>query len=1390
MYALLVCLMALFVSISPVLAQSATTGALTGTVTDPSGAIISGATVAATSLATGQSRDTTTDSSGSYRFSLLPPGDYSVKFSASGFKTATVPSVTINITESPVLNRSLEIGAQSSEVTVESTTETMQTENATVGGLVAGQTVTDLPLSTRNYTQVIDLSPGVTANVATATAVGNGTQDINVNGSGSDQNTYLQDGVIVTNYGSGGAAQSGSYAGIGVPNPDSIQEFKVQTSQYDSAYGQNPGANVNVVTKSGTNQYHGGVWEFNRNNMFNANDFFYKNSERIEGLANKPPEVKQNQYGGVFGGPIKKDKFFVFGSYQGTKQLNGLGSNGFATGITSVDLLPFNEPGVPFASARSDQGAGYEVPLNLSAVAGTPMCPAPTYKAYLGCAFAGEFDLLNSVVPLGFGTNQFVAANGSNISNTFVNLLRQTEKIPQVKGGFNNGYYIPSVRYTGTAQGVPVPGCKVAEAAGQAGACASPTTISQATQANEDQYMLNSDYVVNSKNTLAQKYFYSADPQTQSFSCLGGCYPGAPEDGHYGSLSSVLKLTTVATNNFVNEVYGSFQRLYLSVSDGVTVQSCAGDGITPLNIIPAINNGAPCPLAASAAGNREDSLIPVIGSFGFPGSDWGAWQLGGNFFSATQSIQNSFIMGDQVSWNHGKHSIRAGVTTQRIQWNWQQPDRERGWIDGGNIADLLTSSSGTAIDGTPTNGTTGPGGLVGNGIFLNLTNRLLPNGSPNPHHWRINEFSTFVQDDIKVSRRLTVNLGLRWEYDGWPSDSHGVFTNFGAQQAGLVNTGSFFLGGEVASGPIPADANQIGTLAGYIVQSNYNRAFYGNLTGQNGSTGITVNTNKTLLQGSPLDNFSPRIGIAWQPLSDKLVIRAGYGMFFDRVYGNLVGDNILGNEPPYATAIATSPLETLQNPFLAQSFLGFIPRTLAVTAGSPTTGATAFADTRGGNGTGIVTSGDDPNMRTPKVQQYNLDVQYELGHGWVADIGYVGTHGVHLYDWNRAPNLAYLVAGAPNPPTDLVNQLLERPASSFPINDVANTNPSTQVTENTAGNFLGRVSYLGVAPSGLQQVKTDGNHLYNSLQAQLRHQFAHGLTVQASYTFSKLITDINASEAGAGIATGGNVLSGSASANDPLNTRQQYGLAAFNRPHRFVISYAYDLPYKHDGWKGKALGGWGVSGVTTIQDGLPYTVVDGAVPTLLYGSGDATGAYSRAELLDPVNCNSLGVCQSGVSTATSGSIVCRLGIVLAKSNCPGNVNGVFSGPGYINKGAFVPAPAFGGTPNTITPNTGTCAASATLAAGFLNCGTGFGNSGTGIMSCCTQVNFDMGIIKNTIIGGLREDANLQFRVEFFNLFNHAQFNEPSNDRNAATFGQITSSAVPGRILQFGLKYVF
>jgi len=301
-FAVFLCLAVVFACTSPLGAQTAATGALTGTVSDPSGGVIAGASVELTSKATSQSRTTTTDSTGAYKFSLLQPGDYSMKVSAAGFKTAQVDSVTVSVAETPVLNQKLEVGAQTERVTVESTAETIQTQNATNGGVVGSQEITELPLVSRNYTQVVNLSPGVVSNVSSAAAVGNGTEDVAVNGARQNQNNYSMDGTSVINYVSGTAGQTGTYPGIVIPNPDSIQEFKVQTSQYDASSGRNPGANVDVVTKTGQNQFHGAVWEFNRNNFFNANDYFFKASEAQQGIANTPPTLKQNTFGGTLGG--------------------------------------------------------------------------------------------------------------------------------------------------------------------------------------------------------------------------------------------------------------------------------------------------------------------------------------------------------------------------------------------------------------------------------------------------------------------------------------------------------------------------------------------------------------------------------------------------------------------------------------------------------------------------------------------------------------------------------------------------------------------------------------------------------------------------------------------------------------------------------------------------------------------------------------------------------------------------------------------------------------------------------------------------------------------------------------------------------------------------------
>src|SRR6202034_3633812 len=827
---------------------------------------------------------------------------------------------------------------------------------------------------------------------------------------------------------SGGGAQSGNFPGIGIPNPDSIQEFKIQTSQYDAEYGRNPGASVNVTTKGGSNNFHGGAWEFFRNSALDANDIFNHQSQAILhsngiGPANKPEALNENMFGGTIGGPIRKDKLFFFGSYQGFRQLNAVGTNGFATGLaTGLNLLPFSYPD----GTRGEAESGV-IPTDY--VAGAAPCAYTTYRSYLGCAFGG-------LVTAGPGDGVPVNASGSNISQAAINLLT----LSGPKGGINQGFYVPGAPIVGTTP------------------LANSISFAQPTRANENQYLGNLDWVVNGKNTVTERFFTAQDPQNQSFVCLpaagsilNSCAPGAPEDVTYTADSGVLKLTTVATSNLVNEALCSFQRATTVAAPGDYITACA------VGITPPLLDGTGCPGPGGI--NPIPLQIPTISLAGIPltgptGYSQGPLNTGGNFFASATNFFNTFQGRDQISWNHGKQAIRAGFEVDRIQYNWTLPSR--GGLIFPSVTDFLTSAP------------SAPGSILVN--FYGL-----PPANGNPHDQRTNEFSSFIADDIKVNSKLTVNLGVRWEYDGYPSENKGLFTDVWTSQLTIDNTGSFYLGNEVLNGP-GTPSNQIGSLAGYVVQSNYNPNIKacGNplapsacgLTAPagifplypGGASGVIFNTNKTLVKGAPIDDFGPRIGVAWQPIGPNLVVRAGYGIFYDAVYANLLANNTAGEGPYNGSDKASLGLNSLQqpiSPLATGGILGWSPRTLQVLAGTPATGATDITDNTGG--TGLADTSDSQHLAVPLVQSYNLDLQYQVLHNWILDVGYVGSHGTHLYDWANPINIAFLAAGAPNEPTDPQNMAMivgsgaRGTPNSLPFNDVNNANPSTRIVENTGG---------------------------------------------------------------------------------------------------------------------------------------------------------------------------------------------------------------------------------------------------------------------------------------------------------------------------------------------------
>ena len=679
-------------------AQTGGTGALTINVTDPSGALISGATIKVTSAATGQVRTQVTESSGSYTFTLLPPGQYEVSISATGFRPITVPNVTVNVTETHQLNQQLTLGAQQQEVTVASSVENVQTENATLGGVVNNKEISDLPLQTRNFTQIMGLSAGVNVSVTNAAALGRGFVSIYSNGQEDISNTFQIDGVTVNEFGGGNATGTVFFGEIPTPSPDALQEFKVQTAQYDASYGRNSGAQVNIVTKSGTNALHGSLFEFFRNEDLNANDFFRNRSGEPRGL------LRQNQYGGTVGGRIVKDKLFFFLSYQGTKQLNGVSS----TGASTVD--------VP-AQLTNDRSA---------AALGAEFCPANNPKVNTN-TFAGGAQ---------------VACNGSNINPVALAILN----FPVKQGGFA----IPTpqtILNAGTASAVGFSAFSI------------PSTF------NENQGLANLDYVISPKESLALRSQYAIAPQTTYLN--PGQPPGSGAASLSGSQLESAKLTSLLSSRMVNEA--RFSLFYVRASNNTIDQvTPSGIGMLPLN--------------------PQFNVMPII-------TVPGLFSIGGGGTDGSHAPQQTYEYADQLSWTNGRHTFRFGADVQRVDYNIDVTGIGRGGLTFNTFSDFLLGES-AAQNGSPT-------GL--SNLQTSTATALPPGGSLN--RMRANQLSVFAQDDFKVSQRLTLNLGLRWEYDG---------TGYDVDPANGGGNASWVLDQTV---PIPPAA---GTFVGYTVASNFN----------------------------------------------------------------------------------------------------------------------------------------------------------------------------------------------------------------------------------------------------------------------------------------------------------------------------------------------------------------------------------------------------------------------------------------------------------------------------------------------------------------------------------------------------------------------------------------
>lgn len=299
----------LFVSLN-VFAQG-TTGRISGTVNDPNGSVVQGATVRVINQATNAEQQTTTGGDGEFAFQLLPAGNYNVEVNASGFQATTVPAV-VNITQTTPVNVQLGLTGGTNIVTVEPEAPVLQSETSQNGRVIEGETIRQLPLATRNFQQLLTLQSGAQSSVSNNTDLGRGDNNISVNGQRSTSNSIRINGVDANSVG------TNSTPNLAVPSTESLQEFVVQTSLYDASNGRNAGGNVEAITRGGSNDFRGNTFLFARNKNLNANEPFVK----ARGL--ERPELTRYQYGGTLGGRIIPDRVFFFGSYQGTRERNGL----------------------------------------------------------------------------------------------------------------------------------------------------------------------------------------------------------------------------------------------------------------------------------------------------------------------------------------------------------------------------------------------------------------------------------------------------------------------------------------------------------------------------------------------------------------------------------------------------------------------------------------------------------------------------------------------------------------------------------------------------------------------------------------------------------------------------------------------------------------------------------------------------------------------------------------------------------------------------------------------------------------------------------------------------------------------------------------------------------
>ena len=1318
---------------------------ISGTVTDQTQAIVPDAKAVLTS-ASGEKLESTVNQRGVYSFTNVRPGVYTLTIQAANFAPYPFDSIKITDGMELTLDASLHPASERTEISVEAASiGKVETESATVSGTITEKEVVSIGLNGRNFTQLIALAPGVSNQTGQDEAkVGvTGSVKYSVNGGRVEYNTFEVDGSDVLNTGLNGAASTLMV----YPSLDAIQEVKVLTSNYGAQYGRTASGTVQVTTKSGTNTFHGNVYDFVRNESFNARNFFdiVYSSPTQPGQTTPPhtfgtkaPLYRRQDFGGTIGGPLyiphiyntKKDRTFFFFSEEFRIEKSPVEYNQAVPGLKERGLIL--SPSGAIQPNLQVNGAG----ISYQAFDFSDVCPQPAANFN-----RSQYPDCPSV--LGFG----IPVNGTNVlnqpgapvgvdKNALAILSSNLIPVPNAPYGCN--FSLPSLDANLTNLDPSDPNhCYV-------------TTVSPSTYWREELFHL--DHAVSSKMKATFRYVHDewdTTVLTPQWGVVNNTFPTVQNRFYGPGTSLVGRLTNTISPTFLNDFVLSY------VNSGITLTDKNGPGGARFQRNPELDvplivtnpaNPAQCNPAISVDPNSgyPQCAMGYIFNNGFGGKNPGVDFLGtnaaygGRGFAVDPSYMPwghtspTYSMRDDLGKSIGRHTFQFGA--QYVYYQRNQDNNTIGAASGDKQGLLkfsnLAHSTGNAFADFLIQ--SAPGGAANGQNQAGFIQSFTQDSTQLRYYQRYQLAEPYFQDDWKVTSRLTLNLGLRISLFGLFHEKNKNAWNW---------VPSRFSPGRFAVDPIYGNLLDCGagvtgcsSLTGSAVQISQ-FAPGGSLVNAMGFVQCGAGGTPAGCMTGHLFNPAPRVGFAWDPSgTGKTSIRGGYGIFFEHGTGNEANTGSLEASAPLVLSM------TQQFP-TSYSCIGNVgygnatsPECSSVEGGSAPPAGTAFP---------LDVTSIPTKVTWPYAQQWSFGIQHELSKQVVVNVAYVGSKGTKLTIERQLNQLALLPASqnpfGPNEPLTIADCTVPAPG----INGAPGSNGvpfylmnGTQVTPSnpayvhlqaacTNPNTPNVNSLPGRPYPGMGRVlslQNGADSSYHALQATLRHT-SGGLTTGVSYSYSHSIDDAS-------------------DRSDPIlansyDLRENRASSSFDERHLLNVSYVYKLPLRDfrrrlldmawadddkaaskccSSFVNQLLEGWELSGVTLFQSGTPFTVINSAGNT-------------------------------GISLTDNAGVSSGLGIA---ASYPDILRGLPAPPS--NARSF--GPLLGNPSEFVAPR-----------------GLTIGNAGRNFLNNPSRLNFDASILKHFKV---RESGEVEFRAEAFNIFNHTQFRIYDPDNPGSTGNNIIS----------------